>query len=90
MLTGDLVTMTHDVAIFTQQDWPLEQAEVTLTHSKRGIEGKSASTDQFEKRISITGPALTPDQRTKLIAVAARCPVQRTLEGTPVIITVAA
>jgi len=70
-----------------QQDWPLEQVEVTLTHSKGGIEGKSPKVDHFEKHIRITGPALTPEQRKRLIEVAARCPVQRTLEGTPVIST---
>jgi putative redox protein len=70
-----------------QQDWPLERVEVTLTHAKGGVEGKSPKVDHFEKHIRITGPALTPEQRERLIEVAARCPVQRTLEGTPVITT---
>lgn len=70
-----------------QQDWPLERVEVTLTHAKGGVEGKSPKVDHFEKHIRITGSALTPEQRDRLIEVAARCPVQRTLEGTPVITT---
>lgn len=70
-----------------QQDWPLERVEVTLTHAKGGVEGKSPKVDHFEKHIRITGPALTQEQRDRLIEVAARCPVQRTLEGTPVIST---
>ncbi len=70
-----------------QQDWPLERVEVTLTHAKGGVEGKSPKVDHFEKYIRITGPALTPEQHDRLIEVAARCPVQRTLEGTPVITT---
>ncbi len=70
-----------------QQDWPLERVEVTLSHSKGAVEGKSAKVDHFTKQIRITGDALTQEQRERLIEVAARCPVQRTLEGTPVIST---
>jgi len=70
-----------------QQNWPLERVEVSLTHSKGGLEGKSAKTDHFAKTIHISGSELTEEQREKLIAIAARCPVQRTLEGTPVVTT---
>ena len=70
-----------------QQQWPLERVEISLTHTKGGLEGKSAKTDHFAKTIRISGKDLTEEQREKLIAVAARCPVQRTLEGTPVITT---
>jgi len=72
-----------------QQQWPLDRVEVTLTHAKGGIEGKSAKVDHFSKSIRIFGDDLTDEQRAKLIDIAARCPVQRTLEGTPVISTVA-
>lgn len=70
-----------------QQNWALERVEVSLTHAKGDVEGKSAKTDHFAKTIRISGSELTEEQRDKLIAVAARCPVQRTLEGTPVITT---
>lgn len=70
-----------------QQNWPLERVEVSLTHGKGGVDGKSAKADHFAKTIRISGIELTEEQREKLIAVAARCPVQRTLEGTPVITT---
>jgi putative redox protein len=73
-----------------QQNWPLERVEVTLTHSKGGVEGKSAKTDHFTKTIRVTGKDLTEEQRDKLTAIASRCPVQRTLEGTPVITTLTA
>lgn len=73
-----------------QQNWPLDRVEVTLTHAKGGIEGKSAKIDHFTKEIRVFGEALTEEQREKLITVAARCPVQRTLEGTPVITTLVA
>lgn len=64
-----------------QQKWPLEKVEVNLTHHKEGRQ------DIFEKAITLRGDALTIEQRTKLIEVAAKCPVQRTLEGTPIIHT---
>lgn len=65
-----------------QQKWPLEKVEVTLTHQK--IE----KVDKFEKKISVHGAKLTDEQRQKLIDVAAKCPVQRTLEGKVEITTV--
>ncbi len=58
-----------------QQKFPLEKVEVKLTHQKID------KTDVFEKTITIYGDDLTPEQREKLVAVAAKCPVQRTLEG---------
>ena len=64
-----------------QQKWPLEKVEVSLSHRKEGRQ------DIFEKTITVTGAALTDEQRAKLIEVAAKCPVQRTLEGTPSITT---
>lgn len=64
-----------------QQNWPLDKVEVNLTHNKEG------RTDHFTKDIIIYGDALTTEQREKLVEVAAKCPVQRTLEGTPVIET---
>ena len=68
-------------------NWPLDRVEVTPTHTKGGVEGKSAKTDHFAKTIRILGKNLTDEQRDKLIAAATCGPVQRTLEGTPVIVT---
>jgi putative redox protein len=70
-----------------QQKWPLDHIEVTLTHRKGGDGAVSARQDVFEKRIRLTGPDLTAEQHSKLLDIAARCPVQRTLEGTPLIRT---
>lgn len=58
-----------------KQKWPLEKVEVTLTHQK--VE----KVDTFEKQIIIHGGGLSEEQRQKLVEVAAKCPVQRTLEG---------
>jgi putative redox protein len=65
-----------------QQNWPLEKVEVTLTHQKLD------KVDTFEKQVVVHGDALTPDQRKKLVDVAAKCPVQRTLESDVVIRTI--
>lgn len=64
-----------------QKSWPLEHAAATVTHQKENGQ------DVFHKTITITGDKLTPEQREKLIEVAAKCPVQRSLLATPVITT---
>lgn len=64
-----------------QQQWPLDKVEVRLTHHKEGRQ------DVFVKSIMLHGNQLTEEQRAKLIEIAAKCPVQRTLEGTPSILT---
>ena len=64
-----------------QQKWPLTKVEVKLSHRK--IE----KVDTFEKQVIIHGDALTDEQRKKLVDVAAKCPVQRTLQSDMVIST---
>lgn len=70
-----------------QQHWPVDHVEVVITHQKGGAGAKSPKQDVFTKVIRITGPGLSVEQRRKLIEIAAKCPVQRTLEGTPFIRT---
>lgn len=65
-----------------RENWPLEKVEVRMAHHKE------AKTDVFTKEIALTGEKLTQEQRDKLVDVAAKCPVQRTLEGTPRIQTI--
>jgi len=64
-----------------QQNWPLEKINVEIIHHKEG------KTDHFLKKIEVVGSNLTEDQKKKLIEIAAKCPVQRTIEGTPQITT---
>jgi putative redox protein len=73
-----------------QQKWPLEHVEVTLTHRKGGEGATSPRQDVFSKTIRLKGANLTPQQRSKLLEIGAKCPVQRTLEGTPLIRTLSA
>ena len=77
---GECTAMT--VRWYAQrQKWPLDKVEVNLTHHKDGKQ------DVFTKQIILHGDQLSDEQRKGLIDVAAKCPVQRTLEGTPVIRT---
>jgi putative redox protein len=64
-----------------QQNWPLEKVEVKLSHQKIN------KVDTFEKQVIVHGDQLTPEQRKKLVDIAAKCPVQRTLQSDVVINT---
>lgn len=70
-----------------QQGWPVERVEVAVDYDKKLLAGASSPIDVFEKTIEIQGPDLTDEQRTRLINVAAKCPVQRALENRPSITT---
>lgn len=70
-----------------QQDWPLEHVEVVVDHAKKLLAGASEPLDVFEKTVFIRGPRLDDTQRARLIDVATKCPIQRILEGSPMIIT---
>ena len=64
-----------------QQKWPLEKVEVKLTYQKID------KVDTFEKQVIVHGNQLTPEQSKKLVDIAAKCPVQRTLESDVIIRT---
>lgn len=67
-----------------QQKWPLEKVEVKLSHQKID------KVDTFEKQVIVHGDKLTPEQHQKLVDVAAKCPVQRTLQSDVIIRTLPA
>ena len=73
-----------------REGWPVEGVEVTVDYRKKVPAGGASPVDVFEKTISIRGPDLTDEQRTRLLNVAAKCPVQRTLEAAPLITTLVA
>ena len=64
--------------------WPLESITVSLRHSKihatdcEECETKEGKIDRIELDIQLTG-SLTAEQRAKLIEIAGKCPVHRTL-----------
>ncbi|MDX1429835.1 MAG: bifunctional alpha/beta hydrolase/OsmC family protein [Rhodothermales bacterium] len=75
-----------------RKEWSLEEVTVKLQHSKVHAEDCDCETtatgkiDKIDRGIVLRG-ALTADQRSRLIEIADRCPVHRTLEGDIVVTT---
>jgi len=67
--------------------WPLERVEVRLSHRRdyaRDCEEcaqQPAQIDLIERRIALVGD-LDETQRARLLEIATKCPVHRTLTGT--------
>jgi putative redox protein len=74
---------------------PLDRVTITLSHSKihaedcAECETKAGMLDRFDRVISMEG-ALDADQRKRLMEIADKCPVHRTLESEIHIVTRAA
>lgn len=58
-----------------RKGWPLERVHVRVTHHRASPDAR----DQFERAIHVDGP-LDVEQRARLLEIAERCPVHRTLE----------
>lgn len=69
-----------------QKKLHLEHVQVDVSHNKVHAEDcescsqNGGKIDRFERRITLTGN-LTDEQRIRLLEIADRCPVHRTLEG---------
>jgi putative redox protein len=63
-----------------RKGWPLEKVHVTLEHSKeeRADENDGKPIDMIDRIVRLEGP-LDDEQRAKLIEIAEKCPVHRTL-----------
>jgi putative redox protein len=67
-----------------RKQWPLEGVTVKLEHSRihavdcAECETKEGMLDRIEREISLIGP-LGDEQRARLMEMADRCPVHRTL-----------
>ncbi|MEY4870433.1 MAG: hypothetical protein RIS11_1627 [Pseudomonadota bacterium] len=63
-----------------RKGWPLEKAHVTLEHSKEERAGENGGkpVDMIDRIIRLEG-ALDDAQRAKLLEIAEKCPVHRTL-----------
>jgi uncharacterized OsmC-like protein/alpha/beta superfamily hydrolase len=75
-----------------QKQLPLESARVTLTHGKihaadcEACETKAGKLDRIERVIELVGP-LADEQRERLMAIADKCPVHRTLQSEVQVVT---
>ncbi len=69
-----------------RKKWPLEQVTVHLSHSKvhkedcEDCENPTSKVDKISKQIELEGP-LEDDQKARLLEIADRCPVHRTLKS---------
>lgn len=67
-----------------RKGWPLEGVVVRLRHSRihaadcADCETRAGMLDRIERDIALAGP-LTAEQRARLLEIADRCPVHRTL-----------
>jgi uncharacterized OsmC-like protein len=67
-----------------RNEWPLENITVSLWHSRihardcEECETKEGMVDRIDVEVELTG-SLSAEQHEKLMEVAARCPVHRTL-----------
>jgi putative redox protein len=59
--------------------WPLAGVSVRLRHER--ADGPTGMTTRIDREIALAG-ALSDEQRQRLLAIAERCPVHRTLTGT--------
>ena len=67
-----------------RKGWPLDGVTVRLTHSRihaqdcADCETKEGKLDQIERELVLSG-RLYDEQRAKLVEIADKCPVHRTL-----------
>jgi len=80
---GSCTSMT--VALYARRkQWPLEAVTVRLRHSRihavdcEECETRAGMLDQIERDVELHG-ALTEEQRARLLDIANKCPVHRTL-----------
>ena len=88
---GECTVMT--LRMYAQRkQWPLENTRVTLTHDKihaadcQDCETRTGKLDRIERVIELVGP-LDDAQRARLMEIADKCPVHRTLHSEVRVVT---
>ncbi len=78
-----------------RKGWPLEEAHVDVQHNKIHAEDcadcdtKNGKIDRFTRTVSVTGD-LSDEQRDRLLDIANKCPVHRTLHSEIDVVTTVA
>lgn len=82
---GACTTMTLSMYA-DRKGWPLESAAVNLKHQKihardcRECESETGYVDRIDRELELHGP-LTLEQRERMLQIADRCPVHKTLHA---------
>lgn len=85
--TGMTVKMYAD-----RKQWPLENVKVHLKHEKtygedvQDPDKAKTKIDEMTRQIELIGPELTDEQRARLLDIANKCPVHKTLSETKVVV----
>ena len=75
-----------------RKGWPLDRVSVTLAHDKihaadcADCETRDGRIDRIERRLALDGE-LDQAQRARLLEIADKCPVHKTLKGEVEILT---
>jgi uncharacterized OsmC-like protein len=69
-----------------RKEWPLESVEVELEHERvhaedcKDCDSKEGQISEIRLKLKLTG-ALTREQEERILEIAGKCPVKKTLEG---------
>jgi uncharacterized OsmC-like protein len=87
LLIGLGVCTSMTIGLYARKrQLPLENITVSLRHSRihakdcEDCETKQGLLDQIDVAVNLTGP-MTPEQHAKLMEIAGKCPVHRTLKS---------
>ena len=86
LLLGSLASCTTiTLRMYAERkQWPLEAVTVRLRHSRihaadcESCETQEGMLDRIDREVELIGP-LSEDQRARLLEIASKCPVHRTL-----------
>ena len=89
---GSCTAMTLELYA-RRKGWPLEEVTIRLVFDRvhepdcEACEQPTSRIDRITREITLSGP-LDASQRQRLLEIAAKCPVHRTMMGTPSIVDV--